>query len=81
MNHFILDYFAIGLNPRGYEILIQIIDLELGLADSPDSVYVLGFILDGWSQREIARHMGVHHSKIRRHIRKARDVLGSLSYY
>jgi predicted DNA-binding protein YlxM (UPF0122 family) len=80
MNHFILDHYALGLHPCGYEILIHIIDLELGLADSPDSVYVLGFILDGWSQREIAKHMGVHHSNIRRHVRKARDVLGSLAY-
>lgn len=74
MGTFVKDHYALGLHPKGYDILIRIIDLELGLSDSPESVYVLGFILDGWSQREIANQMNIHHSKVRHHLKKARGI-------
>jgi len=70
------DHYALGLNPRGYDLLIDLIDLELGLADSPTSLYVLNFILEGWSQREIARIIGVHQKTVHNHLRKAREALG-----
>ncbi len=76
VNSLVLDYYAIGLHPKGYDILIELIDLELGLQDSPKSLYILGFILDGWSQREIARFMGVHHRTVQNHLKKARRILG-----
>jgi UDP-2,3-diacylglucosamine pyrophosphatase LpxH len=80
MGTLIKDHYALGLHPKGYDLLIQLIDLELGLSDSPESLYVLGFILDGWTQREVARHMKVHHSRIQQHVRKARQVLVDIEY-
>jgi hypothetical protein len=73
---FQIDYRAIGLTPNGNDILIQLIDLQLGFAGKPGSLYILGFILDGWSQREIARKLGVHHSTIQKQVRKIREFLG-----
>lgn len=78
MGSLVKDHYALGLHPRGYDLLLQIIDLELGLSDSPESVYILGFILDGWSQREVARHLNVHHSLVQKHIKKARGIIGDM---
>ena len=75
MKSFKLDYYAIGLHPRSFDILIDLIDLELGLADAPTSLYILGFILDGWTHREIADHMNVHHRSVQYHLHKARKIL------
>jgi hypothetical protein len=77
MRDFIIDHYALGLHPRGYDLLIELIDLEIGLSDSPDTLYVLGFILDGWSQRETARHLSVHHKTIQNHVARARRALGN----
>jgi len=74
MNSLVIDYYALGLHPKSFDLLIELIDLELGLADSPDSLYVLRFVLNGWSQREIARELGVEHHHVRKHINKARSL-------
>ena len=75
------DHFALGLHPKGYDFLILLIDLELGLSDSPISIYVLGYLMDGWSQREIARNMNVHHSEIQWHVRKARSFIREMDNF
>ncbi len=72
----VLDYRAIGLHPKSYDLLLELIDLELGLADSPRTLRVLAYILDGWSQREIARELHLHHSAVQKHMKKARKALG-----
>ena len=69
------DHYALGLQPNGIDLLIQIIDLEYGFRDSPLSIYILGYILEGWPQREIARETGIDYSKIRKTIRHARRIL------
>jgi len=82
VNSLIIDYYALGLHPKCYDLLIDLIDLELGLADSPESLYILGFVLNGWTQREIAQHLGIKHCQVRKHLRKARRLIGNqfLSY-
>jgi len=70
------DHYALGLHPRGYDLLIELIDLELGLAKSPETLYVLGYLLDGYSQRETAGRMAVHHRTVQNHVKKARRALG-----
>jgi len=72
MNSLVIDYYALGLHPRCYDLLIELIDLELGLSDSPESLYVLGYVLDGWSSREIASELGIDKGSVMRHLRKAR---------
>ena len=74
-NSFVIDYYALGLHPRSYDLLIDLIDLEMGLQKFPKSRYILGYILEGWSQREIADHMGIHHKTVQKHIKKARNVI------
>ena len=75
MNSLVIDYYALGLHPRCYDLLIELIDLELGLSDSPESLYILGYVLDGWSSREIASELGIDKNKIIRHLKKARKFV------
>ncbi len=74
-NAFIIDYYALGLHPDCYDLLIDLIDLELGLSGSPKSRYILGFVLEGWTHREIADHLGIHHSTVSKHIKKVRTLM------
>jgi len=75
MNSLVIDYYALGLHPRCYDLLIELIDLELGLSDSPESLYILGYVLNGWSQREIASELGIDQGRVRKHLRKARKFV------
>jgi hypothetical protein len=80
MGSLLKDYYALGLHPKGYDFLIQLIDLELGLSDSPVSIYVLGYLMDGWSQREIARYMNVHHSEIQMYVKDMRNLITNVEF-
>lgn len=76
MAYFVKDYYALGLQPNGYDLLIDLIDLELGLADSPRQLFILGFILEGWTYREIGEMIGLHHSTVQEHVYNARKTIG-----
>ncbi|HEX9745436.1 MAG TPA: HTH domain-containing protein [bacterium] len=74
MSNLILDYRAIGLNPRWEDILIEIIDLELGYAHSPRLNLIMKYIMEGYSTVEIGKKIGVSKRTIIRDIGKIRQV-------
>ena len=68
MSHYVLDYKALGLHPDWENILIELIDLELGHTDNPQRRFILNYILLGYSHREIAR-MGISRDRINKELR------------
>ena len=58
MSNLILDYKAIGLNPRWEDILIEIIDFELGLDPSPRMGAILKYRCEGYTIVETANKTG-----------------------
>ncbi|MFH1675875.1 MAG: helix-turn-helix domain-containing protein [bacterium] len=73
MSELIFDRRALGLHPDWEDILIEIIDLELGLGSSPRIGLICGLLLEGYSQREIAKLMKLHHRQIQRELDKIRQ--------
>jgi hypothetical protein len=67
------DYYAIGIEPNGYDLLILLIDLELGFAEHSPGLYVLGYIIDGYSHREAAEKAGVCHKTIQNFLDDVRN--------
>jgi DNA-directed RNA polymerase specialized sigma24 family protein len=68
MSEFIVDYRALGLHPDWENILLEIIDLELGNILTPRRRFILGYILQGYSQRETAELLGLHKRQVQREI-------------
>lgn len=73
MSEFILDYRALGLNPDWENILLEIIDLELGYATSPRRRFILRFILEGYNQDDIAIGLGLSTRQVQREIASIRQ--------
>ena len=64
------DLYAIGLSPIWEDMLIEFIDIELGLATTPRRRWIIGYLLDGHSLRSISRELGMHHKQVQREIEK-----------
>jgi len=73
MSNLILDYRAIGLNPRWEEILLEIIDFELGYAASPRIGMIMRYILEGYNLGEIGSRTAISKRTIIRDIDKIRQ--------
>jgi hypothetical protein len=72
MPDFIIDRYALGLQPNWLDILLGLIDLELGLTDEPRPRFILNYILRGYSEAEAAVAMGMRYGDVQNVIRKIR---------
>jgi hypothetical protein len=74
MSNLILDRYALGLDPDWPDIILQICDLELNLITNPRQRRICVLMLEGFSQRETATKMGLHHRQVEREIGKIRQL-------
>ncbi|HDS29709.1 MAG TPA: hypothetical protein ENN67_01560 [Firmicutes bacterium] len=75
MSSFVIDYKSLGLHPDWENILCEIIDLELGLNKNPRRVFILRYILEGYSYEEIGAKIDLSKRQIQREINNIRQNL------
>jgi len=73
MSDLILDRYALGLHPSWPDIILQICDLELNYVKNPRQRRILMLMLEGYTERETAARLGMHHRQVQREIGKIRQ--------
>jgi DNA-binding protein Fis len=71
----IKNNLLLGYHPNGIEILLMLIDLELGLIENPLSEFVLAHLAEGYSHREIERITGINRKTLSKTLKKLRETL------
>jgi hypothetical protein len=74
MKTLILDRYALGLDPEWPDLILALCDLELNLITNPRQRSICLLMLEGYSERETATKLGLHHSQVEREIGKIRQL-------
>jgi DNA-directed RNA polymerase specialized sigma24 family protein len=77
MSNIVIDYRALGLNPNWEDILIDLIDLDLALAESPRRRFIVGYILQGYTHKETAELVGIPEHQVHREIYRLRKKVNA----
>lgn len=66
----ILDRRGLGIRPFWDSPLCYLIDLEQSSKQEPDGMFIVRASLEGYTQREIGQHLGLHHSAVQRTLKR-----------